>query len=78
MILKAVSYGRLARKKFVEKYPSPDQIPASQRRDYEYLAAYNRMWFANAEALGWREPAKADEEKYLQGINRARLQKNAN
>lgn len=78
MTLKAVSYGRLARKHFIEKYPSPDQIPISQRRSYEYLAAHNHIWFAKAEELGWRDMTKAEEEKYLENVNQAEKYKKSN
>lgn len=77
MTLKAVSYGRLARKHFMKKYPSPNQIPENEKRNYEYLAVNNRIWFSNAEALGWREPTEADEKKYQQTINQVRQQKDA-
>jgi regulator of sirC expression with transglutaminase-like and TPR domain len=72
MTLKAASYGLLVRKHFAERYPSPSQIPVSQRGYFEYLAHNNRLWFAKAEALGWREETKEQEARYLQTIDQAR------
>jgi regulator of sirC expression with transglutaminase-like and TPR domain len=72
MTLKAAAYGRLVRQRFAGKYPSPSQIPVSERSYYEYLAQNNHLWFAKAEALGWREETKEQEARYLQGIDQAR------
>jgi regulator of sirC expression with transglutaminase-like and TPR domain len=72
MTMTGVAYGRLARKHFQQKYPSPHQIPAAERGYFEYLSRNNRLWFAKAESLGWREETKKDAERYLQSINAAR------
>jgi len=72
MLAKAVGYGRLARKEFNEKYPTPDQIPANARGYFQYLSQNNRLWFAKAEGLGWREETKADEERYAKRVNSVR------
>lgn len=72
MTLKAAAYGRLTRRLFAEKYPSPSHIPVNQRNYYHYLAQNNRLWFAKAEALGWREETKEQDARYLQTIDQAR------
>jgi hypothetical protein len=36
------------------------------------------QWFANAEALGWRQPKKEEEEAYLQKISQERQGKRTN
>lgn len=78
MTLKAVAYGRMARTHFVEKYPSPRQIPVSQRGYFEYLSRSYYIWFAKAEALGWREETREEKSEYLQQIKTAREQKSVN
>jgi regulator of sirC expression with transglutaminase-like and TPR domain len=75
MVRKAVAYGRLGRDRFVTKYPSPRQIPVRERAYYAYLSRNHHQWFAKAEALGWREETKDEEEKYLLQVNKARKQK---
>jgi hypothetical protein len=32
----------------------------------------NRLWFAKAESLGWREETQGQESQYLQNVNRAK------
>lgn len=65
----SVSY-RLLEKHYLQKYPQPNQIPANERGYFKYLANNNRYWFAKAESLGWREPGKDDESKYLDIVKR--------
>lgn len=72
MTMKGVGYGRLARKQFMEKYPSPNEIPANERGYFEYLSSNHHLWFAKAEALGWREETKEQRDEYLRHIKRAR------
>lgn len=50
------AYGRLLEREFISVYPSPDQIPPGSRARYAHLAQMNAQAFAEAEALGWREP----------------------
>lgn len=75
MTLKGAAYGRLARRYFIEKYSSPSQIPASQTWYFEHLSQNNQLWFAKAEALGWREETKEAKESYLQRIQAMRQEK---
>lgn len=76
MTMLGVAYGRLARKHFLQRYPSPQQIPVAERGYFEYLSRNNRLWFAKAESLGWREETKEDAEKYLRSVNAARKASN--
>lgn len=73
MLRKGSAYGRLAQANFVRKYPRPNLIPPEERGYFEYLEEQNRLWFAKAETLGWREPSQDQETKYIQTINRAKL-----
>jgi regulator of sirC expression with transglutaminase-like and TPR domain len=72
MTLKAVSYGRLARQRIESHYASPAQIPPDQLAYYQYLSENNRKWFAEAEAMGWREESAQDQTQYLERINHAK------
>ncbi len=76
--LKGAAYGRLARKYFIEKYPSPSQISRAQTWYYEHLSRNNQLWFAKAEALGWREETKEVKEAYLQRIRATRQERTTN
>jgi regulator of sirC expression with transglutaminase-like and TPR domain len=72
MTMKGAAYGRLARKHFVERFPSPSQIPTSDRWYYDHLARSNQAWFAKAEAYGWQEETREAKEAYLQRIQSMR------
>jgi hypothetical protein len=72
MVLKAAAFGRLRRQEFMAKYPSPAQIPAAERGYFGYLSSNNQRWFAQAEALGWREETSEEERKYLENIEQTR------
>lgn len=70
--MKGAAYGRLARKYFIEKFPTPNQIPPAQRWYYDHLSRSNQLWFARAEALGWQEETREAKEAYLQSIKAMR------
>lgn len=55
---------------FVKKYPDQNDIPQNQREAFHFLSKGNRYWFSKAEALGWREPNRSYEEKYLKAVKR--------
>ena len=55
---------------FVNKYPNPKDIPQSQREAFHFLSNSNRYWFEKAEKLGWREPNRDYEDKYLKTVKR--------
>ncbi len=72
MIRKGSSYYRLLAKYYLEKYRSPNDIPIRERGYFEHLSHNNLQWFAKAEALGWRQPSKEDDEKYIQKVSQER------
>jgi regulator of sirC expression with transglutaminase-like and TPR domain len=72
MLWKGSTYARLIKKDFVSKYPTPNQIPPDERNHLQYLEEQNRYWFAKAEKLGWREPDRAQESRYMQNVDRAK------
>jgi hypothetical protein len=75
MTLNGVAYLRLLHQHFLDKYPSRDVIPTNERGYYQYLAQNNEEWFAKAQALGWRQPTKEEDDEYLQDVDRARQRK---
>jgi regulator of sirC expression with transglutaminase-like and TPR domain len=75
MVRKGSAYYRLLAKYYLEKYRSPDEIPDRAKGHFAYLSHHNLQWFAKAEALGWREPSKADDEEYLQKVSQERRTK---
>lgn len=75
MVRKGSAYYRLLAKYYLSKYRSPDEIPDRAKGHFAYLSRNNLQWFAKAEALGWREPSKADDEEYLQKVSQERRTK---
>ncbi|MCP3872887.1 MAG: hypothetical protein GY699_07000 [Desulfobacteraceae bacterium] len=55
---------------FVKKYPHPNDIPQNKKELFRFLSNGNRYWFAKAETLGWQEPGRDNEEKYLESVKR--------
>lgn len=51
------AYGELLRTEFVERYPTPAQIPPALRPRYQLLASQNAAAFQQAEAWGWAPAA---------------------
>jgi regulator of sirC expression with transglutaminase-like and TPR domain len=72
MLVKGFSYYKLLEKNFINKYPTPAEIPLEERAYYQELGLNNRLWFNNAEALGWREQTEADDAKYLRTIEKVK------
>ncbi len=72
MIRKSNAYYDLLHKYYVQKYSSPNDIPERARGHYLYLVQNNRQWAEKAQVLGWREPTKEEDEKYLQRIKEAK------
>lgn len=72
MVRKGSAYYRLLSKYYLEKYRSPNEIPDRAKGHFGYLSRNNLQWFAKAEALGWREWQRDDDEKYLQSIKEAK------
>jgi len=42
------------------------------KKHFEELLARNQKWYLQAETLGWEEPPKGYEERYLKMVNEAR------
>lgn len=72
MINKSNAYFDLMNKYYVQKYRSPNDIPDRAKGHYLYLSQNNRLWVTKAQALGWREPTKEEDEEYLQRMKQAR------
>jgi regulator of sirC expression with transglutaminase-like and TPR domain len=61
---------KLLQERYVSHYPTPAQIPAELRADFERLSRDNLRWYAQAEALGWTVPTPEQRAAYLQQIQR--------
>lgn len=72
MIRMSNAYWDLINKYYAQKYRSPNDIPNRAKGHYLYLSQNNRLWAAKAEALGWREYRREDDERYLQSIKEAK------
>ncbi|THF61972.1 transglutaminase family protein [Pseudothauera rhizosphaerae] len=72
MLRKGSAYGRLANRDFMQKYRMPKLIPPEEYGYFKYLGDQNRLWFEQAEALGWREPTQDQEANYVQSVSRAK------
>lgn len=65
MIMKGSLFYLLLQKYYVSKYAMPKLIPIDERPYFEFLSINNQHWFQRAESLGWREPTKEDDAKYM-------------
>ena len=45
---------------------------------YDHLVESNQLWFAKAEALGWREETRQEKQRYLEGIQITKQEKSRN
>lgn len=70
MILKGAAFGRINRRHFPQ-YVAPVQMTANDMAYWQYLSQNNRLWFAKAEALGWREETQEQQNQYLQRVKQA-------
>ena len=50
------AYAQLMRVEYIERFPTPAQIPPALRQRYLMFAQRNRLTFQTAEALGWEPP----------------------
>lgn len=73
MLHKGHASAQLIKEQFISKYPRPYMIPPEKVAYFHYLDQTNRDSYANAEALGWREPTQEQETKYLQRTKQATL-----
>lgn len=71
MLRAGSSFYKVLQRDYLSKYPNPNMIPANEKQRFQYLSGNNRGLFAHAESLGWQEPAKNAEEKYLDVIKSA-------
>lgn len=72
MASKSYGYWRLEQKNFQAKYPNPDTIPRELRPYFRDLQEKQAFWRGKAEALGWREPDRAQENRYQEIVKKAR------
>lgn len=70
MLRNGSAFYKMLEQRFINKYPNPNDIPKNQRELFHFLSNGNRYWFVKAEALGWREPNKIQEQKYLEIVKR--------
>ena len=70
MLRKGYSYYQLLAKHFLQKYPTPAQIPINERGYFQYLSDNNNLWYEKAESLGWQEPSQEQNQKYLNMVKR--------
>ncbi len=68
MLKAGSSFYRILQRDYIQKYPNPKDIPANQQQHFKYLSGNNRGLFAHAESLGWQEPLKNADQKYLDVI----------
>lgn len=73
MLHKGSAYTHLIRTKFEARYPSPRDIPNEERPYFRYLSEQSESWYSKAESLGWRQPTKMQEMRYVENVNRAKL-----
>lgn len=70
MVQKANAYYLQLQDRYASKYPRPMDIPKDKQADFQELSRENLTWFEKAEQLGWAPKTPAQEEKYLQSIQR--------
>lgn len=66
------AYGRMVQREFQGKYPSPRDIPATERARFRELDGNSQLWRQKAEVLGWREPDQETNDRYQQTVNRVK------
>lgn len=78
MLMKGSLFYLLLDKHYKNKYPMPKLIPVDERPYYEFLSINNLYWFQRAESLGWREPTREDDTKYMDMIKEDAVKANIN
>ena len=66
------AYRALHLQEFVNRYPTPNDIPMEKRPRFMELERNLRALYDRAYALGWRPLDQASEERYRQTVMRAR------
>lgn len=72
LLYKGSAYGHLIREKYQSRYRTPRDIPSEEWPDYQRLAEQSEFWYSKAESLGWRQPGKLQEARYMETVNRAK------
>lgn len=62
------AYHRLADKLYLKKYPTLTDVPKEKRSYYQFLSRNNISWFQKAEVLGWVQPSKEYDQRYLEMV----------
>lgn len=70
MLWKANAFHLQLQARYIDRYPTPADIPPGQLADYLRLSRENFAWFEKAEALGWAERTPEQEADYLHAIQR--------
>lgn len=73
MIWKANASYLLIQSRYQRKYPNAADIPKALVPDLQRLSRENLAWFERAEASGWEQKTPEQEAKYLQSIQRERV-----
>lgn len=63
MLHRGRAYLLLSRERFGARHHTPGQLAPAEREVWLRWARGNHEWFERAEALGWREPPKDQDEK---------------
>jgi regulator of sirC expression with transglutaminase-like and TPR domain len=66
-------HGRILDRDFHQRWPDPADVPRVRHAEYRERSTANAALFAQAEALGWRQPTPEETADYLRAIERARL-----
>ena len=77
MARKGAAYGRLAVQYGAERTRSAGTAPPPPTWYYEHLSRNNHIWFTKAEALGWRQETRQEEQRYLESIKNTKQEKSA-
>lgn len=72
MLHKGSAYARLIQERYQSRYPSPRDIPSEEWPDYQRLAEQTEFWYSKAESLGWHQPDKTQEARYMEAVNHAK------
>ncbi len=75
ILQKANAYYLQLQQRYVSQYPRPVDIPPAMHADFQRLSHENLAWFEKAEQLGWMPQNPAQEQKYLQSIQREKARR---